>query len=130
MIIWLIASALSVALLPFLANADEISKDIQFDDEDVGSEESNELHFNSRDQGWSEWSAWSSCSRSCNGGVSYQIRKCERKSGCEGESTKYKICNMQACPDSQDFRAGNYMRSAYIGSVPRSPVRVASLSGS
>ncbi|XP_055947307.1 protein madd-4-like isoform X3 [Argiope bruennichi] len=105
MIIWLIASALSVALLPFLANADEISKDIQFDDEDVGSEESNELHFNSRDQGWSEWSAWSSCSRSCNGGVSYQIRKCERKSGCEGESTKYKICNMQACPDSQDFRA-------------------------
>ncbi|GFQ86731.1 hypothetical protein TNCT_38891 [Trichonephila clavata] len=61
----------------------------------VGSEESNELPFNSKDQGWSEWSAWSSCSRSCNGGVSHQIRKCERKSGCEGETTKYKICNMQ-----------------------------------
>ncbi|GFT88595.1 hypothetical protein NPIL_91161 [Nephila pilipes] len=92
-----------IALLPVCLSSTElpgkgsklVAKNKPFDDEEVGSEESNELPFNSKDQGWSEWSAWTSCSRSCNGGVSYQIRKCEGKSDCEGETTKYKICNMQ-----------------------------------
>ncbi|KAG8172980.1 hypothetical protein JTE90_025032 [Oedothorax gibbosus] len=45
--------------------------------------------------GWSAWSGWSPCSRSCSGGVTYQIRKCESKIGCSGEVSRYKICNMQ-----------------------------------
>ncbi|XP_054716736.1 ADAMTS-like protein 3 [Uloborus diversus] len=57
-------------------------------------------------EGWSVWSSWSPCSRSCNGGVTYSLRKCEHNGACEGDSTKYRICNMQACPDpTQDFRA-------------------------
>lgn len=40
-------------------------------------------------EGWSEWSP---CSRTCDGGTSFQIRKCAH---CLGPSVKYRICNMQ-----------------------------------
>lgn len=43
---------------------------------------------------WSSWSEWSSCSRSCDGGVSQQLRHCHT-SKCFGEPIRYKICNMQ-----------------------------------
>uniref|UniRef100_A0A336M0H4 CSON009496 protein n=1 Tax=Culicoides sonorensis TaxID=179676 RepID=A0A336M0H4_CULSO len=56
-------------------------------------------------QSWSTWSEWSTCSRSCDGGVTYQLRICHAPQGCKGEAIRYKICNMQPCPDPQDFRA-------------------------
>ncbi|KAF6216025.1 hypothetical protein GE061_000362 [Apolygus lucorum] len=47
------------------------------------------------------WSDWSPCSRTCDGGTSFQIRKCPH---CLGPSVRYRICNMQPCPDSVEFR--------------------------
>ncbi|KAK3927661.1 ADAMTS-like protein 3 [Frankliniella fusca] len=56
-------------------------------------------------RGWSTWSDWSTCSRTCDGGASYQLRRCKSPAGCRGEAMRYKICNMQPCMDSVDFRA-------------------------
>ncbi|XP_066139353.1 protein madd-4 isoform X1 [Euwallacea fornicatus] len=57
-----------------------------------------------RTQGWAPWSQWSACSRSCDGGISHQLRTC--KGGpCRGSHVRYQICNMQPCPGvSLDFR--------------------------
>ncbi|XP_060725335.1 A disintegrin and metalloproteinase with thrombospondin motifs 16 [Tachysurus vachellii] len=61
---------------------------------------------------WSEWSIWSSCSRTCENGVMYRERQCnyhkhvEGGSVCEGVSREYKLCNTFDCPASaMDFRA-------------------------
>ncbi|XP_046398762.1 ADAMTS-like protein 1 isoform X4 [Ischnura elegans] len=55
--------------------------------------------------GWSPWSEWSTCSRSCDGGASFQLRRCNAPTGCRGgDGVRYKICNMQPCPESRDFR--------------------------
>ncbi|XP_037958432.1 protein madd-4 isoform X2 [Teleopsis dalmanni] len=54
---------------------------------------------------WSGWSEWSTCSRTCDGGIMQQIRRCNNINGCKGENVRYRICNMQPCPDQQDFRA-------------------------
>uniref|UniRef100_A0A182SKM3 ADAMTS cysteine-rich domain-containing protein n=1 Tax=Anopheles maculatus TaxID=74869 RepID=A0A182SKM3_9DIPT len=62
-------------------------------------------------QGWSSWTEWSTCSRSCDGGVAYQLRRCHAPHGCKGDAVRYKICNMQPCPEQQDFRA--HQCSAY-----------------
>ncbi|XP_023158560.1 ADAMTS-like protein 1 isoform X2 [Ceratitis capitata] len=59
----------------------------------------------SKDGQWSGWSEWSTCSRTCDGGIMQQIRRCYNKNGCKGESVRYRICNMQPCPEQQDFRA-------------------------
>jgi len=45
-------------------------------------------------RGWSTWSSWSICSRLCDGGVSFQMRRCKSQSGCRGEATRYRLCNM------------------------------------
>ncbi|CAH0552032.1 unnamed protein product [Brassicogethes aeneus] len=71
----------------------------------------------SRSGGWSKWSEWSPCSRSCDGGVSKQIRSC-KTSSCRGEHVRYKICNMQPCPESRDFRMDQcqaFNKSPYKG---------------
>ncbi|XP_063778882.1 A disintegrin and metalloproteinase with thrombospondin motifs 16 isoform X2 [Pseudophryne corroboree] len=61
---------------------------------------------------WSDWSAWSLCSRTCGGGVSYKERQCSNPRPlhggkfCEGSSRSFKLCNTQKCPkNSTDFRA-------------------------
>ncbi|KAK1794756.1 hypothetical protein P4O66_009962 [Electrophorus voltai] len=61
---------------------------------------------------WSSWSIWSSCSRTCESGVTYRERHCNSPkpaSGgrfCEGSSRSYKLCNTEDCPqNSVDFRA-------------------------
>uniref|UniRef100_A0A1B6CGF3 Peptidase M12B domain-containing protein n=1 Tax=Clastoptera arizonana TaxID=38151 RepID=A0A1B6CGF3_9HEMI len=62
--------------------------------------------------GWSDWSKWTSCSRTCGAGVSISERRCDHpvpSSGgdfCIGERRKYKICNIQPCPaGTKLFRA-------------------------
>lgn len=68
-------------------------------DEDVDPTEETD------NEGWSPWSPWGPCSRTCDGGVSVQLRRCTAQSGCLGDTSRYRICNMQPCPEPVDFRA-------------------------
>lgn len=61
---------------------------------------------------WSAWSGWSSCSRTCESGVTYRERHCINPRPmyggkfCEGSSRTYKTCNTEDCPhNAVDFRA-------------------------
>ncbi|KAM3865652.1 ADAMTS-like protein 2 [Diretmus argenteus] len=59
-------------------------------------------------QWWGEWSSWSSCSRSCGGGVRSQERHCLiqrlsttqniNSSYCVGSPKQYQLCPNQSCP--------------------------------
>ncbi|XP_030607943.1 ADAMTS-like protein 2 isoform X3 [Archocentrus centrarchus] len=61
-------------------------------------------------QWWGEWSSWSSCSRSCGGGVRSQERHCliqrlsstqnVNSSYCVGSPKKYQLCPNQPCPST------------------------------
>ncbi|XP_023568316.1 A disintegrin and metalloproteinase with thrombospondin motifs 7 isoform X2 [Octodon degus] len=59
------------------------------------------------DGGWSEWSAWSVCSRSCGMGVQIAERWCTQPEPkykgrfCLGERRRMRLCNLQACPPGQ-----------------------------
>ncbi|XP_074059697.1 A disintegrin and metalloproteinase with thrombospondin motifs 18 [Macrotis lagotis] len=60
---------------------------------------------------WSEWSAWSECTRTCGGGVTQQERYCTNPKPqhggkfCSGSSRLYQLCNVHPCPaNSVDFR--------------------------
>ncbi|XP_015837335.1 protein madd-4 isoform X3 [Tribolium castaneum] len=73
-------------------------------DDDSEQELSSQLQeVDGRSGGWSSWSEWSACSRSCDGGVSHQLRTCKPGS-CRGDHVRYKICNMQSCPEAHEFR--------------------------
>ncbi|XP_033220968.1 protein madd-4 [Belonocnema kinseyi] len=52
------------------------------------------------------WGEWSHCTRSCDGGISRQQRRC-RKKPCKGKpwSMKYKLCNTQPCENPSNYRA-------------------------
>uniref|UniRef100_A0A8C3GRC9 PLAC domain-containing protein n=1 Tax=Cairina moschata TaxID=8855 RepID=A0A8C3GRC9_CAIMO len=57
---------------------------------------------------WGEWSSWSTCSRSCGGGVMSQERHCLRQryvcphstpcTMCVGQAKHYQLCQQQPCP--------------------------------
>ncbi|XP_035828509.1 ADAMTS-like protein 1 [Aplysia californica] len=74
---------------------------------------------------WSQWSVWSECSRTCDGGATYQERKCvrsyETRRGCDGERFRYNTCNNEPCsPDSFDFRSQQcaaYNNATYGGKL-------------
>lgn len=94
---------------------------------DEKSDGDEELPKRGKNQGWSTWSEWATCSRTCDGGITFQLRRCHSPQGCKGDAVRYKICNMQvslkieivlsfkptfkkidfpqACPEQQDFRA-------------------------
>ncbi|XP_066993774.2 A disintegrin and metalloproteinase with thrombospondin motifs 7 [Anabrus simplex] len=62
--------------------------------------------------GWSEWTPWSDCSRTCGAGVAITERFCDQPvpahggKFCTGERRRYKVCNVEDCPDGQPtFRA-------------------------
>nr|XP_045583588.1 protein madd-4-like isoform X3 [Procambarus clarkii] len=62
--------------------------------------------FEDDQDGWSAWSDWSLCSRSCDGGAAVQTRRCRHYTGCRGDSVRYQLCNVAPCPaGSPDFRA-------------------------
>ncbi|TRY56837.1 hypothetical protein DNTS_004106, partial [Danionella cerebrum] len=62
-------------------------------------------------QWWGEWSSWSTCSRTCGGGVRSQERHCLQQrlmstqninsSFCTGPSKQYQLCTNQPCPSSR-----------------------------
>ncbi|XP_028855606.1 A disintegrin and metalloproteinase with thrombospondin motifs 10 isoform X3 [Denticeps clupeoides] len=63
------------------------------------------------DGGWSLWSPWEECSRTCGGGVSSSVRFCDSPRPtvggkyCLGERRRFRSCNIDECPaGSQDFR--------------------------
>ncbi|XP_065067919.1 A disintegrin and metalloproteinase with thrombospondin motifs 6-like [Rhopilema esculentum] len=64
------------------------------------------------DGGWSQWSTdYSTCSRTCGGGVQYKQRICNRPKPrfggkhCEGEPRSYQLCNTKPCSDkSRNYR--------------------------
>ncbi|XP_043935246.1 ADAMTS-like protein 2 [Protopterus annectens] len=59
---------------------------------------------------WGEWSSWSTCSRTCGGGVMSKERHCLQQrliasqnisvSICTGPSKHYQLCNKQPCPEN------------------------------
>ncbi|XP_066482093.1 ADAMTS-like protein 2 [Tiliqua scincoides] len=65
---------------------------------------------------WGEWSSWSTCSRTCGGGVMSRERHClqQRLQGvsrrtnstmCVGHSKHYQLCQQQLCPaNSASFK--------------------------
>ena len=58
------------------------------------------------DGGYTEWSSWGNCSRSCNGGTQRRDRNCSNPTpahggrGCRrlGQSTRTQYCNAHPCP--------------------------------
>ncbi|KAM6170913.1 papilin [Erethizon dorsatum] len=60
---------------------------------------------------WGPWGEWSSCSRTCGGGISFRERPCysQRRDGgasCVGPARSYRTCSTESCPDgARDFRA-------------------------
>ncbi|MCI4381201.1 hypothetical protein PGIGA_G00248690 [Pangasianodon gigas] len=56
---------------------------------------------------WSSWSEYSSCSRTCGGGITYRKRECNNPRpafggrNCEGEEMEAELCNRQPCESNQ-----------------------------
>ncbi|KAL2078584.1 hypothetical protein ACEWY4_026269 [Coilia grayii] len=64
------------------------------------------------DGGWSSWSKFGSCSRTCGGGVRSRSRQCNNPPpayggrDCPGSAFDYQMCNTEDCPGPyEDFRA-------------------------
>jgi hypothetical protein len=60
---------------------------------------------------WGAWGPWSTCSRTCGGGVSFKERDCNdpaplnRGRYCLGERRQYRLCNSNPCdPEATNFR--------------------------
>ncbi|XP_031747422.1 A disintegrin and metalloproteinase with thrombospondin motifs 13 isoform X1 [Xenopus tropicalis] len=57
--------------------------------------------------GWSSWGSFSSCSRSCGGGVVMRKRQCNNPRpafggrACEGSNLQAEMCNTQVCSSTQ-----------------------------
>ncbi|XP_066544690.1 SCO-spondin [Amia ocellicauda] len=75
------------------------------------------------DGGWSRWSPWSRCDRTCGGGRSIRTRSCTSpppKNGghsCLGEKNQLKSCNSRACDGSSCPAAQQHVQCA--GRCPR-----------
>ncbi|KAL5264684.1 hypothetical protein ACHWQZ_G005683 [Mnemiopsis leidyi] len=56
------------------------------------------------DGGWTDYGAWSDCSKSCGSGTQYSNRTCSKPvpnscgSACTGDSSKVQECNVDLCP--------------------------------
>ncbi|KAG8552055.1 hypothetical protein GDO81_004395 [Engystomops pustulosus] len=66
----------------------------------------------SQDGGWSSWSRFGSCSRTCGGGVRSRGRQCNNPTpayggrDCPGATYEYQMCNTEDCRGPfEDFRA-------------------------
>ena len=49
-------------------------------------------------RGWTSWSDWSGCSRSCDAGLQQRVRRCQDgRRSCDGDSTNIRFCNVHYC---------------------------------
>ncbi|XP_022084521.1 sushi, von Willebrand factor type A, EGF and pentraxin domain-containing protein 1-like [Acanthaster planci] len=61
------------------------------------------------DGGWSEWTEWSDCSRSCEGGTQTRRRSCTNPrpayggSTCDGPTSETQQCNTGPCPSCRQL---------------------------
>ncbi|XP_043943348.1 A disintegrin and metalloproteinase with thrombospondin motifs 20 [Protopterus annectens] len=76
-----------------------------------GSCVNKEVELRPVDGDWGPWGQYSSCSRSCGGGIKIAARNCnkpEPKNGgkyCVGRRLKFRSCNTNSCPKGKkDFR--------------------------
>ena len=66
------------------------------------------------DGGWSSWSDWKSCSKSCGSGIQERSRSCTRPApnyggkSCDGEARESRWCNTHSCPGK--VRVGESLR--------------------
>nr|XP_022343451.1 SCO-spondin-like isoform X5 [Crassostrea virginica] len=55
------------------------------------------------DGGFTDWAAWSTCTKTCGGGTSQRLRSCSQPipehggKNCTGDFSESKVCNTQAC---------------------------------
>ena len=75
------------------------------------------------DGGWSDWSGWSNCTRSCGGGIQSSSRSCnnpEPKNGgqyCLGQRKRYRSCHINKCSNNvPDFRAEQVINFSFVPS--------------
>ncbi|KAI5106526.1 SCO-spondin, partial [Silurus meridionalis] len=79
----------------------------------------------SRSGGWSEWTSWTECSKSCGGGVRSRHRKCDSPvtegegDFCEGLKTEIVACNIEHCPVPQCADISGTVFSSCGPSCPR-----------
>ena len=79
------------------------------------------------DGGWSDWSAFTSCSTACGDGTKMRRRSCTNprpKGGgatCQGPSTETASCNLKECDIVRDvhceFTVDNYIQQIFVDGV-------------
>ena len=58
------------------------------------------LQHNSEAGGWSSWSRWGQCSRTCGAGAAFRTRRCNNPrpsyggAPCRGNSEEFRLCNI------------------------------------
>ncbi|GAA6107134.1 SCO-spondin isoform X2 [Tachysurus ichikawai] len=79
----------------------------------------------SRNGGWSEWTSWTECTKSCGGGVRSRRRECNSPATegdgdfCEGLKTELVACNVEHCPVTQCSDISGTVFSSCGPSCPR-----------
>ena len=59
---------------------------------------------------WGNWTSFSECSHSCDGGTQYRVRSCDNPSPafggmwCVGNDTDIQSCNNNTCPGTDYIR--------------------------
>uniref|UniRef100_A0A3Q2CH68 SCO-spondin n=1 Tax=Cyprinodon variegatus TaxID=28743 RepID=A0A3Q2CH68_CYPVA len=78
------------------------------------------------DGGWSQWTDWTECTKSCGGGVQSRRRQCDSPPPegdgdyCEGLGTEVRGCNTDHCPVPPCWKVPGTVFSSCGPSCPRS----------
>ncbi|XP_037301247.1 protein madd-4 isoform X4 [Manduca sexta] len=116
----IVLTVLCVATIPVCASHRH-GHDISTEDPEIVEAHDNTTHHGKDRGGWSQWSEWSLCSRTCDGGVSRQLRTCSSPAGCRGEPVRYKICNMQPCRANVSLLEEDVWREQQCGAHDGTP---------
>ncbi|XP_076636472.1 A disintegrin and metalloproteinase with thrombospondin motifs 14 isoform X1 [Colletes latitarsis] len=79
-----------------------------------------------RDGGWSAWTGWDKCSRTCGIGVQCRTRKCNKPlpayggKYCSGANDDCRVCNLPKCSTSIDLRAQQCSKAGNVFTLERS----------